>query len=96
MKSKEMKEMKKVTIELNGIDADKVSEMFYNFHNNFKGSVDYQNDKIVIWKTDPSADLTKSKEIGLSIFLNECKRPEIVTYQLEEVLRRIIHILKSY
>lgn len=92
----ESKETKKVTIELTGVDADKACELFYNFHNSFKGSFDYRHDKIIIWKSDGSSDLTKSKEIGLSVFLDKCKRPEIVVYQLEEVLMRLISILKKY
>lgn len=30
---------KKVVIELNGVDASQVSEMFYHFHNAFVGSI---------------------------------------------------------
>ena len=84
---------KKVTIELVGVDADRACEIFYNMHNAFRGMVDYKENKIVIWKTDESNDLTKSEGIGLSVFLDECEKPKTVKSTLYSVLGRIGSII---
>lgn len=92
---KNEKVTKKVVIELNGVDASQVSEMFYHFHNAFAGSIDYKDDRIIVWKDNESVDLTKSKEIGLTVYLNECEKPTSVKSKLYSVLNRIGNIISN-
>lgn len=86
---------KKVTIELVGVDASQACEIFYNMHNAFRGTIDYKENKIIIWKTDESADLTKSEGIGLSAYLDECEKPTTVRSKLYSILDRIGGIISN-